>query len=107
MNQDDYNAVYAAVGLIPRGCVASYSQVARLAGLPFRARFVGRCLSKLPAHTDVPWHRVVRASGHIAQRDESSEAEQCARLRNEGVRIHGDRVSMREFQWAVERQPGE
>ena len=48
---------------IPRGRVASYGQVARLAGMPGRARQVGYAMHALPNGTRVPWHRVVTSAG--------------------------------------------
>ena len=58
--------ILAVVAAIPPGAVASYGAVAARAGLPGRARLVARVLSQLPAGSDVPWYRVLRASGCIA-----------------------------------------
>ncbi len=58
-------AVLAAVRAIARGTVRSYGQVARLAGVPGRARWVARVLSEND-DPDLPWHRVVRSDGRIA-----------------------------------------
>ena len=58
--------IWDAVRAIPRGRVASYGDVARMAGLPGRARLVGHALRGLPEDSDVPWHRVINASGRIA-----------------------------------------
>ena len=49
--------IWETVELIPPGRVASYGQVAEEAGLPGRARLVGRVLSLLPEGSPVPWHR--------------------------------------------------
>lgn len=72
--------VRAVVRSIPPGETSTYGEVATLAGIPGRARLVGRILAE-DGH-DLPWHRVLRADGtcapHIAQ-------EQLARLRAEGV----------------------
>lgn len=51
---------------IPHGQLASYSQVAELAGLPRQARRVGRILSQLPSDSQLPWFRVVNARGKIS-----------------------------------------
>ena len=51
---------------IPSGWVATYGQVATMAGMPRRARFVGRVLQHLDPATDVPWHRVVNAQGEVS-----------------------------------------
>ena len=60
--------VWQIVAMIPRGHVASYGQIARLAGMPAHARFVGATLRNLPANTRLPWHRVVNAALRISQR---------------------------------------
>lgn len=58
--------VYLALSAIPSGCWSSYGDIARLAGLPRRARFVGQLLSRLPEGSQLPWHRVMNAQGRIA-----------------------------------------
>lgn len=57
--------ILTVVDLIPRGQVASYGQVARLAGLPQHARLVGYVLKQLDAGADLPWHRVINSQGKI------------------------------------------
>ncbi len=90
--------ILAAVKEIPRGRVASYGEIAERAGLPRRARLVGRVLAQLPAGSRVPWHRVVNAQGRISLPAGSSAArEQRQRLLAEGVRIVGSRVALKEF----------
>ena len=73
-----YDEIYAVVSAIPKGKVATYGQVAELAGLPRRARMVGYALRELPPGSELPWHRVVnrkqeisprKAMGHLVQRD--------------------------------------
>ena len=54
------------VASIPQGNVASYGQVAKLAGYPGHARYVGTVLKKLPSNSKLPWHRVINAKGEIA-----------------------------------------
>lgn len=85
------------VQAIPRGRVASYGQVAELAGLPGRARLVGRVLSLLPPNSRVPWQRVVNARGEPGLRGEDA-ARQRRLLEREGVRFGpSGRVDMRVF----------
>lgn len=92
--------IYSVVASIPRGRVATYGQVASLAGLPRRARLVGRALREAPDGVDVPWHRVVNHQGRISARNEpASEQSQRRLLEAEGVRFVGDRVDMKRFQW--------
>ena len=59
-------AICAVVRRIPRGWVATYGQVATMAGMPRRARLVGRVLQHLDSTTNVPWHRVVNAKGEVS-----------------------------------------
>ena len=61
-----HERIYEVVGRIPSGRVATYGQVAREAGLPGQARLVGYALHVLPDDLDIPWHRVVNASGGIS-----------------------------------------
>lgn len=61
-----YEQIYATVRLIPSGKVATYGQVARLAGYPGYARQVGYALFRLDKDTDVPWQRVINAKGEIS-----------------------------------------
>lgn len=78
------------------GRVATYGEVAAAAGLPRRARLVGRALRGCPR--DVPWHRVVASPGRIAFTIGSeSFDEQCRRLQEEGVACFGGRIDMRRF----------
>lgn len=83
---------------IPAGRVATYGEVAAAAGLPRRARLVGRALRCGPP--DLPWHRVVAAPGRIAFPPGSDgREEQCRRLRAEGVVCSGGRIDLRRFGW--------
>jgi methylated-DNA-protein-cysteine methyltransferase-like protein len=82
-----YERIYEAVRRIPRGRVATYGQVAELAGLPGRARQVGYALAAL-REGDVPWHRVVNARGCVSARsDPTFEELQRRLLRREGVAL--------------------
>jgi len=97
---DRTQRIRAIVDSIPRGSVATYGQVALEAGLPGRARLVGRILAELPATSGVPWHRVVRAGGRIAVRPGDGQRLQLRRLRCERVRFTGpDRVDLERSGW--------
>ena len=93
--------VYAAVRRIPRGRVATYGQIARLAGLGAGARQVGYALAALPTGSAVPWHRVINARGTISLRSRSGpDIDQRIRLEQEGVRFDaGGRVALGTFGW--------
>lgn len=83
---DTWERFYAVVRTIPRGQVATYGQVAELAGLPGYARQVGWALHALRPGTRVPWQRVVNARGALSVRPNSgSEHEQRRILEREGV----------------------
>ena len=89
------------VAAIPRGQVATYGQVAALAGRPGAARAVGRFLAGLPGD-DLPWHRVIASSGGIARSPgrNGGDDEQARRLRAEGVAVDArGRVELDRFLW--------
>jgi methylated-DNA-protein-cysteine methyltransferase-like protein len=98
-----YARIYAMVRRIPAGKVATYGQIARLAGLAGHARQVGYALNALPCGADVPWHRVINARGEISRRaDPDDEKIQREYLEAEGVRFdQHDRVSLALHQWRV------
>lgn len=106
-----YTLVYAAVRRIPRGRVASYGQVAAVAGLPGHARLVGYALHA-SATDALPWHRVVNAQGRLslARKDAAGGLTQRMRLLREGVAFDGrGRVRMERHRWkprAARRQGG-
>ena len=92
--------IWETVCEIPRGRVASYGQIAEIAGIPRGARQVGYALRHLPDEHDVPWHRVITASGRIAfDKDSRPHVEQRDRLLEEGVAVVSGRVNMREYRW--------
>lgn len=97
MNPEFRDAVYQIVAAIPAGKVSSYGAVARQAGFPRHARFVGRLMSQLPKDTQLPWHRVLRGDGRIALIGTPSGEIQIQRLLDEKVAVTGDRVSKRFF----------
>ena len=85
---DFRSAVLAVVARIPEGRLASYGQVALLAGFPQRPRQVGMVLSGLPENTPLPWHRVVNQRGYVPSRGRWWGAmEQIGRLRDEGIEV--------------------
>ena len=101
MSGSAYPRIYAVVRRIPRGRVASYGQVARLAGLPGRARQVGYAMAALTAGTTVPWHRVVNAQGRVSRRRvPGAELTQRMLLEKEGVRFGaGGRIPLARYGW--------
>lgn len=99
MSQSKAESIRVAIRALPPGTVCSYSDVAVKAGLPGCARLVARVLAQSEG-ADLPWHRVLRSSGHIAFPEDSPMFfEQVTRLRAEGVSVNAGRVKMpkREF----------
>jgi len=98
-----YQMIYDVVLRIPKGRVATYGLVARLAGMPGRARLVGYALGALRGRVPIPWHRVVNAQGRISCRSDScSDLEQRLRLENEGVDFDAqDRIPLERYLWQV------
>jgi methylated-DNA-protein-cysteine methyltransferase-like protein len=85
---------------VPQGCVASYGQIAQIAGIPRGARQVGYALRHLPPGYEVPWHRIITSSGRIAfERGSRPYKEQVKRLKMDGVAVLGGRVDMKLRQW--------
>ena len=101
-----YRRIYAVVRRIPRGKVATYGQVADVAGLHGAARLVGYALHASKEHHGLPWHRVLAAGGRLtlAKLDPSGAMTQRIRLEHEGVRFTGrGTVDMAAHQWAPGR----
>jgi methylated-DNA-protein-cysteine methyltransferase-like protein len=90
--------VFAAIAAIPPGRVASYGAIAQRAGLPGRARLVGKLLGEVPEGMSLPWFRVLRSSGQIAFPPGSRGfREQSRLLRAEGVDVKNGRVPLSRF----------
>lgn len=101
----DYARIYGAVARIPRGRVATYGQIAALAGLPGRARQVGYALHALPEGSPVPWQRVVNARGEISLPGHAG-ARQRALLRAEGVELDpAGRIDLARHGWRPRVRP--
>ncbi len=100
-----YERIYAVVAAIPEGKVATYGQVAALAGMPRHARQVGYALHALPEGSDVPWQRVINARGEVSERSDrdlagGAEGYQRHLLVEEGVEVDSrGRIDLRRFRW--------
>ena len=109
MKSSSYERIWSVVRRIPRGRVATYGQIARIAGLPRQARMVGYALHALSfdaakrgnVAASVPWQRVINAQGRISLRAFSgSEAVQRRLLEREGVKFDARaRVDLERFGW--------
>ncbi len=103
---DDDNAptnaerIWQVVAAIPKGRVATYGQVADLAGLPRAARLVGRTMSNLPKGSKLPWFRVLNSRGELSfARDTASWRRQRDKLAAEGVTLIKGRLSLKVYRW--------
>ena len=97
-----YELYYAVIRRIPAGRVATYGQVAELAGFPGHARQVGYALYALRPNSGVPWHRVINARGRLSLGTvvPEGDVEQRIRLEIEGVRFDADgRIALERYQW--------
>jgi methylated-DNA-protein-cysteine methyltransferase-like protein len=99
-----YARIYAVVRRIPKGRVATYGQVAELAGLPGHARQVGYALHALLPGTLVPWHRVINARGEVSRRARpGDEISQRMLLERERIRFDSrGRVRLSQVRWKPE-----
>lgn len=95
--------VIAIVRVIPAGRVATYGQVAGLAGRPRAARVIGGILRA--ADEDIPWHRVVNASGGISTYRIGAGDLQEALLRSEGVTIRDHKIDLDTYRWRPHDEP--
>lgn len=99
--QDYIREFYGIIQLIPKGKVATYRQIAKLAGLPKHARHVGFALKNMADDTAVPWHRVINSQGKISLSKEDGFGEniQIVKLQSEGVVVLNGKVNLKLFQW--------
>jgi methylated-DNA-protein-cysteine methyltransferase-like protein len=94
------DAVVQVIVSIPTGRVATYGQVAALAGDPRAARQVVRALHTLSDARNLPWHRVINAKGRIALARGLGYDLQKKLLRAEGVKLGpDDTVDLTRFRW--------
>lgn len=101
---ESHQRIWQTVQTIPEGKVACYGQIADLAGLPGRARLVGKALGCVPKAgwrgQPVPWYRVINSQGKISFPLGSENFErQKAYLQEEQVVVIGARIKLKEFQW--------
>lgn len=91
--------IWSVVNQLEPGRTASYGEIARRAGLPGMARYVGYALGRLSPNSGVPWHRVVNSQRRISFPPGSAQADrQKALLEAEGVLVQGYRVNPEAFE---------
>lgn len=106
-SEDNYQRIWKTVQLIPIGKVACYGQIADLAGLPGRARLVGKALSNIGSKgyqgKVVPWFRVINSQGRISfSKGSDGFNKQKLALENESVVINGNKIDLKCYQWQPE-----
>jgi methylated-DNA-protein-cysteine methyltransferase-like protein len=94
--ENTYEKIYATVGKVPKGKVATYGQIAHLCGIPTQARQVGYALAALKRNPkNIPWQRIVNAQG------KTFADKQQALLEEEGIVIQKGSVDLKRYQWSL------
>ena len=95
--------IFQVIAQIPYGRVASYGQIARLAGIPKHSRLVGYVLKHMDADSSLPWYRVINSQGKISlsKLNDQGQNIQAQLLLAEGILVIGDKVKMKEFHWNI------
>ena len=95
-----YERIYDVVRQIPKGKVATYGQVAALAGNKRWARVVGYALHVNPDPENIPCYRVVNRHGEVSKSFAfGGENRQIVLLESDGIRVDGNRVNLEKYQW--------
>jgi methylated-DNA-protein-cysteine methyltransferase related protein len=97
-----YQKIYDVVRKIPHGKVATYGQVAELAGLYGKARLVGYALFRVEIETDIPWQRVVNSKGEISYSIARGGGDflQKTLLEQEGIEFdRSNRINLKIYRW--------
>lgn len=85
---------------VPSGKVATYGQIAKLAGLGRNARQVGYALKSYSGEEEVPWHRIINVKGQISFKQHSRPYKiQKEKLLDEGIEFNGEKISLKQFRW--------
>lgn len=102
-----YHQIYAIVRQIPYGHVATYGQIAELAGIR-SARLVGYALFRVAPAEDVPWHRVINAKGEVSESPlrNGSDYLQRSLLEAEGIQFSSEgKINLRQYRWQPQITP--
>ena len=94
-----HELIWKAVSRVPRGCVATYGQIARVVGMDGQPRLVGYALHALRAGSNVPWQRVINARGRISLGG-STARRQRQLLEEEGIVFSvSGRIDLKKYGW--------
>ncbi|HQV24139.1 MAG TPA: MGMT family protein [Acinetobacter sp.] len=96
-----HRQILEVIALIPYGKVATYGQIAKLAGLPKHARLVGYVLKHLDVESQIPWFRVINSQGKLSvtRINEFGQNIQQNLLEREGVYLLNHKVNLKLFGW--------
>ena len=96
-----HRQILEVIALIPYGKVATYGQIAKLAGIPKHARLVGYVLKHLDQESRIPWHRVINSQGKISvmRINEKGDNIQQQLLADEGIYLLNNRINLKVFNW--------
>ena len=96
-----HRQILEVIALIPYGKVATYGQIAKLAGLPKHARLVGYVLKHLDKSSEIPWYRVINSQGKISvtRINQQGENVQQSLLEQEGIYLLNGKISLKKFVW--------
>jgi methylated-DNA-protein-cysteine methyltransferase related protein len=101
--EGSFERIIAVVRRVPRGRIASYGQIAQLAGAGCHARLVGYALASLPEGSKVPWQRIVNHAGRISLPGPSGELQRLL-LEAEGVRFDSKgKIDLARHGWRGQR----
>ncbi len=93
------------IGLVPKGNVATYGQIAKLAGCPGHSRQVVWTLHSSSRKRRLPWHRVINSKGRIGLAGAAFERQKSL-LQKEGIVFdENDRIDLKAFSWAPKIRP--
>ncbi|MEM1309242.1 MAG: MGMT family protein [Cyanobacteria bacterium P01_H01_bin.153] len=100
-----YDLIYAVVRQIPYGQVATYGQVAELAGLIGKPRVVGYALYRVTDAEQIPWHRVINAKGEVSRsphRNGTDDLQQVL-LEAEGIKFNkSGKIDLKHYRWIAD-----
>ena len=96
-----HRQILEVIALIPYGKVATYGQIAKLAGLPKHARLVGYVLKHLDVESQIPWFRVINSQGKlsVSRINDLGQNIQKDLLEREGVYLLNHKVNLKLFGW--------
>lgn len=97
---ENYRKIWDIISRIPHGKVATYGQIALLAGLGGHARLVGYALHATPDEIQIPWHRVINAQGRISLPRENGQYDlQKTLLEAEGIIFIQEKINLKKYRW--------